>query len=84
MFLDIFHVFFSSRFFHIHFSLFHAAPSPPPVAGDMAMVFLDDSFLLLKAGSSFHLFFTHCAGLVALPFRGVGVSFEEPHLRLMF
>ena len=29
-------------------------PRPPPVAGDMMMVFVDDFFLPLKAGSSFH------------------------------
>lgn len=27
---------------------------------------------------------TDTDGLVALPFRGVGKVFEEPHLRLMF
>ena len=55
----------------------------PSVAGDMAMAFVDDLFLHLKARSSFH-FFAYFAGFVALPFRGMGVGFEEPHLRLMF
>ena len=57
-------------------------PRPPPAVGDMAMVFVDDFFLPLKAGSSF-IFFTYFAGFVALPFRGLGVGFEDPHLRLI-
>ena len=50
----------------------------------MAMDFVDVFFFPLKAGSSFHSFFTCFAGFVALPFRGVGVGFEEPNLRPMF
>ena len=47
--------------FDIHFSLFHISPSPSsPVAGDMAMVFLDDFFPPLKAGSSFNFFSVLC------------------------
>ena len=54
--LDIFRDIFL-LVFDIHFSLFHASPSPsPPVAGDMAMIFVDNFFLPLKARSSFHLF----------------------------
>ena len=35
----------------IHFSLFHVSSSPPPpVAGGMAMAFVDDFFLPLKEG----------------------------------
>ena len=68
--------------FDIHFSLFHKSSSPPPphVAGDMAMAFVDDLFLL---GLPL-IFVPYFASFVALPFRGVGVGFEDPHLRLMF
>ena len=59
-------------------------PRPPPVAGDVAMVFLGDFFLPLEAESSFRFISTFRAGFVALPLRGVGVRFEEPHLRPMF
>ena len=69
--------------FDNHFSLFHASSSPLPVAGDMAMVFLDACFLSLKAGSSLHSYI-YFADSIALPFRGLGVGFEEPHFRLMF
>ena len=47
------------------------------------MIFVGDFFLPLKEGSSF-VFFTYFAGLAALPFRGVGAGYEEPHLPLMF
>ena len=40
-------------------------------------------FRPLKARFSFPLF-TYLAGFAALPFSGVRVGFEEPHLRLMF
>ena len=55
--LGVFRVIFLLGF-SIHFSLFHASssPRPPhPVAGDMAMLFVDDLFLPLKAWSSFHI-----------------------------
>ena len=48
---------FNLLVFYIHFSIFHAYSSPPlPVAGDMAMAFVDDFSLPLKARSSFHSF----------------------------
>ena len=76
---------FSCSLTHIDFlfSSFHASSSPPPpVVGDMAMTFVDGFFLPLRLGLYF-VFFTCFAGFVALPFRGVEVGFEEPHLRLM-
>ena len=83
-FFDIFRLIFL-LVFCIHFSLFRASSSlPPPVAGDMRVVLLDDFFLPLKARSSVHFVFTYFADFVALPFRGVGGGIEEPHLRLMF
>ena len=56
-----------------------------PVAGGMAMAFVDDLVLPLKARPfpSF-LFLTYLAGFVSLPFRGVGAGSEEPHFRLTF
>ena len=83
MFLDIPVLFFLLGFLFSLFTFPCIFLLPSPVAGDTAMVFLDDLFLPLKAGSSFHLFFTYFAGLVALPFRGVGVGFGGAHLRLM-
>ena len=76
-------IFFLIVFFHIPFSLFHASFSPPSSRVAWRWFFVDDFFLRLKATSSFHIF-AFFAGFVALPFRGVGVAFEEPHLRLMF
>ena len=47
--------------FDIHFSRFRASSSPPPpVAGDMAMAFVDDFFLPLNTRYSFHLFNVLC------------------------
>ena len=51
--------------FAIHFSLFHASSSPPPpVAGDMAMAFVDYFFLPIKARYLFHFLYVlrglHC------------------------
>ena len=47
--------------FAIHFSLSHASSSaPPPVAGDMAMAFVGDFFLPLKARSPFYFFYVLC------------------------
>ena len=63
------------------YSLF-TFPCPPPVADDMAMIFRGR--FISKATSSFHLKKKYFADSVALPFRVVGVGFEEPHLRLMF
>ena len=57
----------------------------PHVAGGMAMAFADDLSMSLRCRPSFlSLFLTYLVGFVASPFRGVGVDFEEPHLRLMF
>ena len=92
LFLGVFRVIFLLVFgIYFHFSLFHASsssPTPPvAVAGGMAMAFVDDCFLPLKARSSFHFLFfcfTYFAGFVALPFRGAWVGLENPHLRLMF
>ena len=79
----------SSRFWHRVLTIFRFSmklPRPlPPVAGGMAMAFVDDLFLPLRARPCFlPLFLTNLVGFVASPFRGVGVGFEEPHLRLMF
>ena len=45
------------------------------------MTFVDD--LLLQAFLPFSLL-KYLAGSVTLPFRGVGVGFEEKNLRIMF
>ena len=37
-----------------------------------------------KAALLLSIFFMYLVGFVASPFRGVGVGFDEPHLRLMF
>ena len=58
-------------------------PRPPPSRVTWRWFFVDDFFLPLEATLPFILF-SYFAGFVALPFRGVGVGFEEPHLRLMF
>ena len=50
---------------------------PTPLAGGMAMVFADDLFRPLRPGLRFFVF------VFFLPFRDVGVGFEDPHLRLM-
>ena len=51
----------------------------------MAVVFVGDLFLSLGVMPSLiFIFSASLDGFVALPSRGVGVSFEEPHLRLMF
>ena len=48
------------------------------------MAFVVDLFLSLTARPSFlALFSAYLIGFVTLPFRGVGVSFEEPHLRVI-
>ena len=47
--------FFSFLIFTFHFSM-HLPRLLPPVAGDMAMAFIDDFFLPLQARSSFHFF----------------------------
>ena len=62
VFLGVFRVIFLLVFgIYFHFSLFHASsssPTPPvAVAGGMAMAFVDDCFLPLKARSSFHFLF---------------------------
>ena len=49
------------------------------------MAFVEDVFLPLKARPSFLYFVVaYLDGFVTLLLRGVGVGFEEPHLRLMF
>ena len=50
------------------------------------MAFVDDLFLSLTARPLFFVFFfvASLVGFVTSPFRGVGVGFKEPHLRLMF
>ena len=69
------------------FSLFHETSSPSPPLG---MEWRRPPLTILpfpigKAFLSLSLsrFFTYLVGFVASPFRGVGVGFEEPHLRLM-
>ena len=59
--------YFSSRFWCSLFAFPCIFLASPPVAGSMAMAFVDDLFLPLKAGSSFN-FFTYFAGFAALPF----------------
>ena len=56
-----------------------------PLAGGMAMAFVEELFLSLTATRpSFRsLFLASLVGFVTLPFRGVGVGFEEPHRRLV-
>ena len=68
--------FFSFLILAFRFSV-HLPRLPPPVAGGMAMTFVDAFF---RSSFFFHVYF---AGFVALPFRGGRVGFEEPHLRLM-
>ena len=77
--------------FCLHFSLFRrhffALLTLRVACGDG--FFLEElSLPLIKAiyrSFPFFSFLTYIAGLVALPFkRGVGVVFEDPHLRLMF
>ena len=59
--------------------------SYPRCGWHVAMASVDDLFLPLKTRPPFLSFsWTYLAGFVALPFRDVGVGFEEPHLRLMF
>ena len=51
----------------------------------MSMAFVDDLFLSFTARPSvLSYFLAYLAGFVTLPFKRVGVGFEEPHLRLMF
>ena len=48
------------------------------------MAFVDDLFLPIEARPSFlSLFWAYLAGFITLLFRGAGVGFEDPHLRLM-
>ena len=73
--------YFSSRFRCSFFAFPCIFPAPPRRGwhGD------DSPKRILPAPQGWvFLFFTYFAGFVALPFRGVGVGFEEPHLRLMF
>ena len=67
------------------FSLFRRhvfAPLPLPI--DMAVVFID-VFSPFRIGLLYFPFYlAFLVGFVASPFRGVGVGFEEPHLRHMF
>ena len=51
------------------------------------VAFAGDLFLPLTAKAFLSLllvFSAYLAGFVTLPFRDVGVSFEEPHFRLLF
>ena len=79
--------YFCSRFWYSLFAfpllVFFALP---PVESGIAMAFVDGLFLPLRARASFlsFLVLSYLFGFVASPFRGVGVGFEEPHLRLVF
>ena len=52
-----------------------------PLAGGIAMAFIDEVFLLCLP---FFLVLGALVSFVALPFRGVGVGVDETHLRLRF
>ena len=55
-----------------------------PLPCDMAVVFID-VFSPFRIGlPSFPFYLAFLVGFVASPFRGVGVGFDEPHLRYMF
>ena len=55
--------------------------APPPLAGDMARVFVDVFYVPYGQASFLSLFSSPLASL----FRGVGVGFEEPrYLRVVF
>ena len=85
MVLGVFRVIFFSRFWYSLFAFPFNSLALSPVAGGRAMASVDDVFLPLRARPSLLslFFFMYFAGFVA-SFRGVGVGFEEPHLRLVF
>ena len=56
-------------------------PATPAVRGRFFRWLL--RLIIGSAFSSQLLFFAFSSGFIARPFRGVGVGFEEPHLRLM-
>ena len=58
--------------------------TPPPLSGDMAVVFFEFSLSPTDKLALFPLFLAFRVGFVRSPFRRMGVGFEEPHLRLMF
>ena len=65
------------------FSVNTFAPRPP-LPGDMVVVFIA-VFSPLRIGFfSFPFYLALVVGFATSPFRGVGVGFEEPHLRHMF
>ena len=57
--------------------------APPPLSGDMAVNFFSVS-LSLTDSFLFSFFLAFLIGFVVSVFRGVGMGFEKPHLRLMF
>ena len=68
------------------FSLFrrHVFAPSPRFSGDMAVISVD-VFSPLRIGLlSFPFYLAFLVGFVASPFRGLGVGFEQPHLRYMF
>ena len=70
--------------FCLTFRFFVDALAPPPMQVVWRWLSLAINSCPLSLGLPLFLFGAYLAGLVTLPFRGVGVGFEEPHLQIVF